>query len=89
MTRLKSDLFIAFHYCEIADCLFRLVFRWLAIPWIQAEIDKWMKRFNESPRHADKHKLLPAGIPDLIASKPHLYHASDYKVVYPLKYGCS
>ncbi|KAK6991985.1 hypothetical protein R3P38DRAFT_3409105 [Favolaschia claudopus] len=45
-----------------------LVFRWLAIPWLQREIDAW-------------NKILPQGIPDLIAAKPHLYGTEDYKVI--------
>ncbi|KDR65144.1 hypothetical protein GALMADRAFT_1330174 [Galerina marginata CBS 339.88] len=65
---------------DINDPVEKLVFRWLAVPWIQAELDAWMRRFNGSPRRADKHKVLPKGIPDLIASKPHLYHSTDYKI---------
>jgi len=69
-------------FYDYSPTVYRLVFRWLAIPWIQAELDAWMKCFNESPRRADKHKILPKGIPDLIALKPHLYHSTDYKVTY-------
>ena len=58
----------------------RLVFRWLAIPWLQAELNAWMYRFNSSPRCADKHKLLPQGIPNIIHAKPHLYGSQDFKV---------
>ena len=58
----------------------RLVFRWLAIPWLQAELDAWMRRFNSSPRRADKHKILPQGIPDLIDAKPHLFNSKNFKV---------
>ncbi|KAJ7107132.1 hypothetical protein C8R44DRAFT_637746, partial [Mycena epipterygia] len=59
----------------------KLVFRWLAIPWLQRELDAWVKRFNSTPRRADKHKILPHGIPDLIASKPESFATKDYKVV--------
>ncbi|KAJ7455486.1 hypothetical protein FB451DRAFT_1342284 [Mycena latifolia] len=59
----------------------KLVFRWLAIPWLQREIDAWVKRFNSTTRRADKHKILPHGIPDLIASKPESFATKDYKVV--------
>ncbi|KAI9450579.1 hypothetical protein F5148DRAFT_1019601 [Russula earlei] len=61
--------------------LSRLVFHWLAIPWLQAELDAWTWRFNSSPRRADKHKLLPQGIPNIIHAKPHLYGSQDFKVV--------
>ena len=57
----------------------RLIFRWLAIPWLQAELDAWMRRYNSSPRRADKHKILPHGIPDIIHMKPHLYGSKDFK----------
>ncbi|KAG6875534.1 hypothetical protein C0993_008752 [Termitomyces sp. T159_Od127] len=40
----------------------RLVFCWLAIPWLQAELDAW---------------ILPVGIPDIISAKPHLFGAKD------------
>ncbi|KAJ7726305.1 hypothetical protein DFH07DRAFT_758178 [Mycena maculata] len=58
-----------------------LVFRWLAIPWLQLELDNYVERFNATPRRADKHKILPQGIPDLIASKPEQYSTTDYKVI--------
>jgi hypothetical protein len=57
-----------------------LVFWWLAILWLQAELDAWMQQFNYSPQWADKHKLLPQGIPDVIHVKPHLYGSQDFKV---------
>ncbi|KAI9452828.1 hypothetical protein F5148DRAFT_1330590 [Russula earlei] len=63
------------------DPLEKLVFRWLAIPWLQAELDAWTWRFNSSPPRADKHKLLPQGIPNIIHAKPHLYGSQDFKVV--------
>ncbi|KAJ7719745.1 hypothetical protein B0H16DRAFT_1336478, partial [Mycena metata] len=57
----------------------KLVFLWLAIPWLQAELDAWVHRYNSTPRRRDKNKVLPQGIPDLITAKPHLYGAEDYK----------
>ncbi|KAI9437413.1 hypothetical protein F5148DRAFT_1262673 [Russula earlei] len=44
-------------------------------------LDAWTWRFNSSPRRADKHKLLPQGIPNIIHAKPHLYGSQDFKVV--------
>jgi len=41
-----------------------LVFCWLAILWLQAEIDKWVECHNATPRRSNKHKSLPQGIPD-------------------------
>lgn len=57
-----------------------LVFRWLAIPWIQAEIDDWMIHRNRSKPRADKHKILPHGIPDIIRAKPEHFGSYDFKV---------
>jgi hypothetical protein len=62
---------------------YSLVFRWLAIPWLQAELDAWVNRFNSSPRRANKNKVLPQGIPDIITAKPQLYHSRDFKVLFP------
>ncbi|KAJ7142173.1 hypothetical protein C8R46DRAFT_920349 [Mycena filopes] len=61
----------------------RLVFRWLAVPWIQRELDHYVAIFNNTPRRADKHKLLPQGIPNLIQSKPHQFGCTDYKASAP------
>jgi hypothetical protein len=57
-----------------------LVFRWLAIPWLQAELDKWVIMYNSSPRRANKHKTLPHGIPDLIHAKPERYNSKNFQV---------
>ncbi|KAJ7278500.1 hypothetical protein C8J57DRAFT_1434292 [Mycena rebaudengoi] len=65
------------------DPLENLVFRWLAIPWLQAELDKWRLQYNSSPRRADKNKILPHGIPDLITAKPHLFNSENFKVIVP------
>ncbi|KAJ7265657.1 hypothetical protein C8J57DRAFT_1620708 [Mycena rebaudengoi] len=65
---------------NLDDPLEKLVFRWLAIPWLQMELDSWAARFNSTIRRADKHKILPRGIPDLIVTKPELYGTSDFKV---------
>ncbi|KAJ7438148.1 hypothetical protein FB451DRAFT_1344417 [Mycena latifolia] len=59
----------------------KLVFRWLAIPWLQSELDAWVNRYNSTPRRADKNKILPKGIPNMIASKPAQFATKDYKVL--------
>ncbi|KAJ7844680.1 hypothetical protein B0H13DRAFT_2411186, partial [Mycena leptocephala] len=64
---------------DVDKPLENLVFRWLAIPWLQAELDAWVRRYNSTPRRRDKNKILPQGIPDLIVAKPHLYGTQDYK----------
>lgn len=60
--------------------MYSLVFRWIAIPWIQAEVDDWVYERNHSCVRADKHKVLPHGIPAIIASTPEYYGACDFKV---------
>jgi len=68
---------------DVNDTLQNLVFRWLAIPWIQAEIDQWVLHRNLNAPRAYKHKILPHGIPNLIRTKPHVYGSFDFKVLVP------
>jgi hypothetical protein len=58
-----------------------MVFRWLAFPWLQAEIDDWVRFKNETSPRKDKNKILPHGIPALIRAKPQHYGGLDFKVV--------
>lgn len=62
---------------------YSLVFRWIAIPWLQAEIDEWVRYKNRTAPRADRNKILPHGIPALIRAKPHCYDALDFKVPLP------
>jgi hypothetical protein len=57
-----------------------LVFRWIAIPWLQIEIEKWVQSHNSSKRRANRNKLLPDGIPDLIHAKPERFGAKNFQV---------
>ncbi|KAF8527657.1 hypothetical protein JB92DRAFT_3139803 [Gautieria morchelliformis] len=57
-----------------------LVFRWLFIPWLQAELDAWKDTHNTAPKRADKNKILPHGRPQLIFEAPHMYDSMDFKV---------
>ncbi|KAH7919661.1 hypothetical protein BV22DRAFT_1022606, partial [Leucogyrophana mollusca] len=65
------------------DPLHRLIFLWLAIPWMQKEIDHWVHRWNTTPRRSDRNKVLPQGIPDIIRTQPHRYKALDFKIHVP------
>jgi hypothetical protein len=58
----------------------RLVFRWLAIPWLQQEADSYVYNHNTSCRRASRHKILPKGIPDAMFENPELVNARDFKV---------
>ncbi|KAK7041035.1 hypothetical protein R3P38DRAFT_2512453 [Favolaschia claudopus] len=58
----------------------RLLLRWLAIPWLQRELDNWLNTFNWTPRRADKHKVMPHGIPNLMLLNPEQYGTHNYKI---------
>ncbi|KAF4577029.1 hypothetical protein EYR36_005016 [Pleurotus pulmonarius] len=75
------DYGIRSNLLDLADPLERLLFRWLAVPWIQRELDVWADRFNRTPRRQDKRKILPCGIPAIIRDKPNMYGAKDYKII--------
>ncbi|KAJ3925361.1 MAG: hypothetical protein NXY57DRAFT_967953 [Lentinula lateritia] len=60
-----------------------LVFRQIAIPFMQQECDAWMNRRNHSKPRADRHKVLPHGIPAMIKKFPHHYGAVDFKIGVP------
>lgn len=62
---------------------FSLVFRWLAIPWLQSELDKWVTIRNRTLPRADTKKVLPHGIPELMREKPEQFGALDFKVIVP------
>lgn len=61
-------------------CICRLVFLWLALPWLQAELDSFKYQLNHTARRADKNKVLPHGIPVLITEKPQNYNSDCFKV---------
>lgn len=60
-----------------------LLFRWIAIPWLQTEIDHWVSFKNKTSPRASRHKLLPHGIPALIRANPSHFNAIDFKIHVP------
>ncbi|KAJ7599462.1 hypothetical protein C8J56DRAFT_849581 [Mycena floridula] len=58
----------------------QLIFCWLAIPWMQAEVNRWVFQRNSSQCCADRHKVFPNHIPDLIHAKPECYNVLSFKV---------
>jgi len=58
----------------------RFVFRWLAIPWLQREADSYVYGHNTLRRRADRHKVLPSGVPDVMFKYPESVDALDFKV---------
>ena len=58
----------------------RLIFRWLAIPFVQAELDAYRFRHNNSKKRANRHTFLPQGIPENIFRNSASVRAQDFKV---------
>ena len=50
----------------------RLVFRWLAIPWLQKAADPYVYDHNTSRRRANRHKVLPNEVPDVMFENPEI-----------------
>ena len=69
-----------FNICGSDTQVISLLFRWLAIPWLQSELDAWIVLCNRTAPRADKKKLLPHGIPELIRQKPEKYSVLDFKI---------
>ncbi|RDX47577.1 hypothetical protein OH76DRAFT_1354108 [Lentinus brumalis] len=63
-----------------ADPVEGLLFKWLAIPWLQTELDMWAAQYNMTPRRAQRNKTLPQGIPVVIARNPQQYGVHDFKI---------
>ena len=59
---------------------YSFLFRWIAIPWLQGEIDHWVKFKNRTAPRKQRHKILPHGIPAVIRSQPSHFNAYDFKV---------
>jgi hypothetical protein len=58
-----------------------LVFHWLAIPWMQSELDLYRTRSNGHMPRYNRRKLLPHGIPNEIFEHPEQYGSHDFKVL--------
>jgi hypothetical protein len=58
----------------------RLVFRWLAIPWLQKEADSYVYSTNTSHRRANLRNVLPNGVPDVMFEHPESVGALNFKV---------
>ncbi|VDC06453.1 unnamed protein product [Peniophora sp. CBMAI 1063] len=65
---------------DMNEDLEQMLFRRLAIPWLQDELDRWVDQKNSTARRANKYKVLPHGIPDLIFDSPEDYGATDFKI---------
>lgn len=61
---------------------YSFLFRWIAIPWLQGEIDNWVKFKNRTAPRKQRQKILPHGIPALIRSQPSHFNAYDFMVCF-------
>lgn len=80
--QLKS-MFRSFYSTVLLICTIphhSLVFRWLAIPWLQSELDKWIIMCNRSASWSNTKKVLPHGIPELMWQKPEQYDIVNFEV---------
>lgn len=63
-----------------ADLVPRLLFRYLAIPWLQLELDRYRQRVNNFMPRKNKHKLTPHGRRQDIHFRPQEFGTKDFKV---------
>ncbi|KAG2142390.1 hypothetical protein DEU56DRAFT_754729 [Suillus clintonianus] len=57
-----------------------MIFRWIFIPWLQCELDRYQDRVNNTLKRPDRNKVLPHGVPNLIYESPEDFGALDFKV---------
>ncbi|KAF9256906.1 hypothetical protein L218DRAFT_880729, partial [Marasmius fiardii PR-910] len=57
------------------------VFKWVFIPWLQAELDAFTARYNSSQMQHQKDKVLPQGdSPDDMEEYPEEYGFVNFKI---------
>ncbi|KZO89445.1 hypothetical protein CALVIDRAFT_464988, partial [Calocera viscosa TUFC12733] len=56
------------------------LFRWLAIPFLQAKLDNYVEMYNSSKPRPDKKKVIPVGIPNEILQYPARWRARNFMV---------
>ncbi|KAG1864859.1 hypothetical protein F4604DRAFT_1586377, partial [Suillus subluteus] len=61
-----------------------MVFRWVFIPWLQCELDRYQDRVNNTAKRRDRNKVLPHGVPNLIYESPEDFGALDFKASFIL-----
>ncbi|KAI6146513.1 hypothetical protein EDD17DRAFT_1651475, partial [Pisolithus thermaeus] len=64
---------------DVDNTLQLMIFQWIFIPWLQAELDAYRDRVNYTAKHRDCNKILPHGVPELVFSSPQDYGALDLK----------
>ncbi|KAG1887344.1 hypothetical protein F4604DRAFT_1877761 [Suillus subluteus] len=61
-----------------------MVFRWVFIPWLQCELDRYQDCVNNTAKRRDHNKILPHGVPNLIYDSPEDFGAMDFKASFIL-----
>jgi hypothetical protein len=61
--------------------IYSMVFQWLAIPMLQWELDSYVTLHNTTRHHANRQKVLPHSVPDLMFENLESIGAQDYKVL--------
>ncbi|KAG2132217.1 hypothetical protein BD769DRAFT_1666236 [Suillus cothurnatus] len=59
---------------------FRMIFRWVFIPWLQRELDAYQDRVNNTRKRRDRNKILPHGAPNIIYQSPENFGVLDFKI---------
>jgi hypothetical protein len=61
-----------------------MIFRWLAVPWMQRKLDSYTTMFNTTKKRRDKNKLLPQGArPEDMFLQPEMVNVRDSRQVVP------
>ncbi|KAG1853452.1 hypothetical protein DFJ58DRAFT_883665, partial [Suillus subalutaceus] len=72
---------VLWFYVLMMSChLFRMVFRWVFIPWLQQELNTFRDQVNNSAKRCDRNKVLPHGVLNLIYDSPEDFGVLDFKV---------
>ncbi|TFK59433.1 hypothetical protein BDN72DRAFT_905849 [Pluteus cervinus] len=68
---------------NVDNPLHSLVFRWVFIPYIQAELDSYAHTRNTTAPRRQRHKIIPQGVPEMIQTRPDVFGCKDFKIIYP------
>ncbi|CAK5263853.1 unnamed protein product [Mycena citricolor] len=65
---------------DTGNLLQALVFRWVFIRWLQAELEGYQNRVNMTAKRQDRNKILPHGVPQHMLEYPEEYAVLDFKI---------
>ncbi|CAK5280870.1 unnamed protein product [Mycena citricolor] len=64
---------------DTSNLLQALVFWWIFIPWVQAELEAYRNCVNLTVKCQDCNKILPHGVPQHMLEYPEEYAVLDFK----------